>query len=190
MLGELAQGAVLEGVDLGGIGIIGVIMALPDPFNSVSALLAFTSFEQGEANGQDSVRAGTFAFSQFENALRQSRYEIYRKTLRKGNDDFSDDRLEEIFDNISRAWQIRWTVEQRLCLALAAVHSAARADEGEESFRDLFYRRLRREFNQAEWSNNYGPYIATFLKDWFSVEVPDSGPNSKKVLFLKDYIFQ
>ena len=89
--------------------------------------------------------------------------------------DISDDRLEEIFDNISRAWQIRWTTEQRLCLALAAVHSAARADEGEESFREVFYRRLRCEFKQAEWGNNYGPNIATFLKDWFSVEVPDGG---------------
>jgi hypothetical protein len=90
--------------------------------------------------------------------------------------DAPDDRLEEIFNNISRAWPTRWTTEQRLCLALAAVHSAARADEGEDSFRKVFYHRLRREFNQAEWQNCYGPYIATFLEDWFSVELPDSGP--------------
>src|SRR5437899_348881 len=83
--------------------------------------------------------------------------------------DVPDDRLEEIFNNISRARPIRWTTEQRLCLALAAVHSAARADKGEDSFRKVFYRCLRREFNQVEWENYYGPYIATFLKDWFSV---------------------
>jgi phenylalanyl-tRNA synthetase alpha subunit len=80
--------------------------------------------------------------------------------------DVSDNRLEEIFTNLSRAWQIRST-EQRLCLALAAVHSAARADEGEASFREVFYRRLRRPLNQAEWQNFYGPYIADSLKVWF-----------------------
>ena len=47
--------------------------------------------------------------------------------------DVPDDRLEEIFNNISRARPIRWTTEQRLCLALAAVHSAARADKGEDT---------------------------------------------------------
>jgi len=89
--------------------------------------------------------------------------------------DISDDRLEEIFNNISKVRLTKWTTEKRLCLALAAVHSAERADEGENSFRKVFYRRLRCEFNQAEWENYYGPHIATFLKEWFSVELPDSG---------------
>jgi len=71
-------------------------MSLPNPFNSVADLLAFTSFQQGAANGQDSVTEGTFAFSQFQSALRQARYEIYKKTLRKQNDEFDDDRLEEL----------------------------------------------------------------------------------------------
>lgn len=71
-------------------------MALPDPFNSVAQLLAFTSFEQGASNGQDSVLEGTFAFSQFETALRQSRYEIFRKTGKRQNDEFDEDRLEEL----------------------------------------------------------------------------------------------
>jgi hypothetical protein len=90
--------------------------------------------------------------------------------------DISDDRLEEIFNNISIARLTKWTTEQRLCLALAAVHSAARADESEDGFREVFYRRLRRDFNQVEWGDYYGRYISTFLKDWFSVELPESGP--------------
>lgn len=71
-------------------------MSLPEPFNSVADLLTFTSFQQGAPNGQDSVLDGTFDFNQFTKALKQSRYEIYRKTLRRGNDEFEDDRVEEL----------------------------------------------------------------------------------------------
>ena len=71
-------------------------MALPEPFNSVADLLTFTSFEQGAPNGQESVLAGTFDFAQFTKALKQSRYEIFRKTLRRANDGFEDDRVEEL----------------------------------------------------------------------------------------------
>lgn len=71
-------------------------MSLPAPFNTVQQLLTFTSFQQGAPNGQDSVLDGTFDFAQFTSALRQARYEIYRKTLRRGNDEFEDDRLEEL----------------------------------------------------------------------------------------------
>jgi hypothetical protein len=71
-------------------------MAIPEPFNSVKNLLAFTSFQEGAGNGRESVLEGTFLFSQFATALRQSRNEIYRKTGRRKNDEFSDDRLEEL----------------------------------------------------------------------------------------------
>jgi hypothetical protein len=90
--------------------------------------------------------------------------------------DVPDERLEELFDNIAKAGTTRWTRSKRICLALAAVHSAARADQHEDSFREVFYGRLGRELNQSEWENNYGSQIAAFLRDWFDVEVPASGP--------------
>ena len=65
--------------------------------------------------------------------------------------DVVDERLQELFQNISKAWPSRWTPAKRICLALAAVHAAARADENESSFREAFYRRLGRQFNQKEW---------------------------------------
>ena len=90
--------------------------------------------------------------------------------------DVPDARLNELFAHISKAWPSRWTPQKRVCLALAAVHSAARADEYEDSFRKVFYARLGREFNQAEWENLYGSYLSAFLRDWFPVELPASGP--------------
>lgn len=66
------------------------------PFNTVKELLAFTSFEHGAPNGTDSVRRGTFAFSQFQTALRNSRNEILRKTGGIANNAFSEDRREEL----------------------------------------------------------------------------------------------
>jgi hypothetical protein len=90
--------------------------------------------------------------------------------------DVPDGRLEDIFANIARAWPSHWTPQKRICLALAAVHSAARADDYEDSFREVFYARLGREFKQSEWENVYGSYISAFLRDSFSVDVPASGP--------------
>ena len=71
-------------------------MALPDPFNSVEELVLWSGFEQGPSQGQASVLSGTFALSQFETALQESRREIYRRTGRKGNDDFDEDRADEL----------------------------------------------------------------------------------------------
>lgn len=71
-------------------------MAMPQPFNSVEDLLSFTSFEHGAGNGAESVEQGTFAFSQFESALRRTRNEIYRKTGKRQNDEFAEDRTEEL----------------------------------------------------------------------------------------------
>lgn len=71
-------------------------MALPDPFGSVAELVLWSGFEQGASNGQASVQQGTFAFSQFDTALRESRREIYRKTLGKDNDEFDEDRADEL----------------------------------------------------------------------------------------------
>lgn len=90
--------------------------------------------------------------------------------------DVPDERLEELFENIAKAWTTRWTSSKRICLALAAVHSAARADQHEDSFRNVFYGRLGRELKQSEWENIYGSQISAFLRDWFAVEVPASGP--------------
>lgn len=50
--------------------------------------------------------------------------------------DVSDERLEEIFHHLSKALPPLRTTKMQICLALAAVHSAARADEGKDSFRE------------------------------------------------------
>ena len=71
-------------------------MSLPDPFNSVQELVLWSGFEQGASNGQASVQQGTFAYSQFETALAEARREIYRATLRTENDDFDEDRKDEL----------------------------------------------------------------------------------------------
>lgn len=71
-------------------------MALPQPFNTVEDLVLWSGFQQGPSEGQSSVLGGTFALSQFETALKEARREIYRKTLGKGNDDFDEDRQEEL----------------------------------------------------------------------------------------------
>ncbi len=69
---------------------------LPDPFNSVEELVLWSGFEQGPSQGQASVLEGTSALSQFETALGEARREIYCRTLRKGNDDFDEDRADEL----------------------------------------------------------------------------------------------
>lgn len=82
---------------------------LPDPFNSVAELSLWSGFLQGDSNGQNSVLEGTFAFVQFETALAEARREIYRKTLRKQNDEFDEDRRDELKEAerwlaIARLW--------------------------------------------------------------------------------------
>jgi len=69
---------------------------LPAPFNSVEEFVLWSGFEQGESNGQNSVLEGTFSFGMFQTALRESRREIYIKTLRKQNDDFTEERAAEL----------------------------------------------------------------------------------------------
>ena len=90
--------------------------------------------------------------------------------------DVPDARLKDIFASIGKARPYHWTPQKRICLALAAVHSAAQADENEDSFREMFYKRLDRQFNLTEWDSVYGPAISEFLGGWFSVDVPTSGP--------------
>ena len=71
-------------------------MALPTPFNTVEELSLWSGFSQGAATGQDSVLNGTFTFGMFQTALRESRREIYRKTGKRSNTDFDEDRLDEL----------------------------------------------------------------------------------------------
>jgi len=58
---------------------------MPDPFNTVTDLLTFTSFQQGPGNGQASVAEGTFTLSQFESALQRARNEIYARAGKMEN---------------------------------------------------------------------------------------------------------
>lgn len=62
-----------------------------------------------------------------------------------------------------------------MCLAVAAVQAASRANQDEDSFRELFFDRLKRPFDQHEWENSYGPTIRYCLEQHFSVELPASG---------------
>lgn len=71
-------------------------MPLPDPFNSVKQLAAFTSFREGAATGADSVREGTFPFSAFEQALQDARVEIYRRTGERDDSEFTEARLYQL----------------------------------------------------------------------------------------------
>lgn len=73
-----------------------ILMAIPDPFNTVAELVLWSGFQQGPSQGQASVLEGTFALGQFETALKDARREIYRKTLRKDNDEFDEDRQDEL----------------------------------------------------------------------------------------------
>jgi len=69
---------------------------MTDPFNTVSELLTFTSFQQGPGNGQASVQEGTFTLSQFESALQRSRNEIYARAGRMENDDYESWRYDQL----------------------------------------------------------------------------------------------
>ena len=48
--------------------------------------------------------------------------------------DVPDARLKDIFTSIARLVPYRWTPEKSICLALAAVHSAAQADKTKTAF--------------------------------------------------------
>ena len=76
---------------------------MPDPFNSVNDLLNFTSFRQGAGGANDEGEAlqtsaieGTFAFSQFTNALQRARNEIYARCGQLGNDEYDDWREDQL----------------------------------------------------------------------------------------------
>lgn len=71
-------------------------MSLPAPFNSVEDLVLWSGFQQGPSQGQASVLSGTFDIAQFETALAEARREIYRRTRRKNNDEFNEDRADEL----------------------------------------------------------------------------------------------
>jgi hypothetical protein len=88
--------------------------------------------------------------------------------------DITDDQVEDLYHHIARSRPI-WTPEARMCLAVAAVQAASRANQDEDSFRELFFDRLKRPFDQHEWENSYGPTIRSCLEQHFSVELPASG---------------
>jgi hypothetical protein len=88
--------------------------------------------------------------------------------------DITDDQVRGLYHHVARSGTL-WTPEARMCLAMAAVQAASRADQDEESFRELFFDRLGRQFDQHEWENSYGPSIRYCLEQHFSVELPESG---------------
>lgn len=90
--------------------------------------------------------------------------------------EISDSELGEIFRRLSVARPTRWTSTQLACLAVGAVHAAARAEQGEDSFREVFYERLGRDFDHGEWESHYGPKAVSFLRERFSVELLTTGP--------------
>jgi len=89
--------------------------------------------------------------------------------------DGADEELTDLFRHVSRSIASIHTPEGRICLAVAAVQVAARADSDEESFRRLFYSRLGHVFDQNEWEGHYGPSIRYCLQQHFTVELPESG---------------
>lgn len=88
--------------------------------------------------------------------------------------DVTADQVKDLYHHIARSGTL-WTPEARMCLAVAAVQSASRANQDEDSFRELFFDRLKRPFDQREWENSYGPTIRYCLEQHFSVELPASG---------------
>ena len=77
--------------------------------------------------------------------------------------------LIEIFRQISKAHLPISNSSAWACLALAAVHLAAEADDDERGFRALFYSRLGRPLDTREWEQHFGRPIAEFLRDHFAV---------------------
>jgi hypothetical protein len=88
--------------------------------------------------------------------------------------DIADEHVEKLFYHIARTGSI-WTPAARMCTAVAAVQAAFRADQNEESFRELFFARLKRPFDPNEWENSFGPAIRYCLEQHFHVELPPSG---------------
>lgn len=88
--------------------------------------------------------------------------------------DIADDQVRDLYYHVARSGTL-WTPEARMCLVMAAVQAAFRADQDEESFRKLFFDRLGRQFDQHQWENSYGPSIRYCLEQHFSVELPESG---------------
>ena len=85
--------------------------------------------------------------------------------------DITDDQVQDLYHHIARSGTL-WTPEARMCLAVAAVQAASHANQDEDSFRELFFDRLKRPFDQHEWENSYGPTIRYCLEQHFSVELP------------------
>ncbi len=71
-------------------------MSLPNPFNSVADLVLWSGFRYGTHDDQESVLKGSFDYSQFTTALAEARREIYRKTRQMNNDEFDEDRKDEL----------------------------------------------------------------------------------------------
>ncbi|MBP7746921.1 MAG: hypothetical protein KA383_12395 [Phycisphaerae bacterium] len=67
-----------------------------ETFNNVEELILWSGFDHGASSGQASVTQGTFAYGQFERALDEARREIYRKTGQRLNDEFDEDRADEL----------------------------------------------------------------------------------------------
>ena len=68
--------------------------------------------------------------------------------------DVTADQVKDLYHHIARSRTL-WTPEARMCLAVAAVQSASRANQDEDSFRELFFDRLKRPFDQHGWENRF-----------------------------------
>ncbi len=80
------------------------------------------------------------------------------------------------FQQLSRFRPCDISYQWRSCVAVAAVHAAARADADEKSFIAVFFDRLRRNLSSPEWREYYGPYIRGWIEENdFGVELPERG---------------
>lgn len=70
--------------------------------------------------------------------------------------ELGEDQLKEIFRLASKARLPILNSSALVCLALAAIHTAAQADQDDQGFRALFYRRLGRELDTREWEQHFG----------------------------------
>ncbi len=139
-------------------------MAIPSPFNTVEALMGFTSFRQGAGGPSDegatlrqAAEDGTFAVSQFEDALQKSRNEIYARCGRKPNADYTD-------------WRLSQLTEAELWLATARLYPK-------------YGERIAIKFSE---SNLAGVESVTLGAD----TPPPSGPGSKGEFYTKFMVQQ
>jgi hypothetical protein len=109
-----------------------------------------------------------------EDASRQ-----YTETIRTNSPQFlielelSEQEENVLFNHLSREPGGIYGSRNRAAWAIAAVRCAADADQDEGGFRDSFYARLHRPFDQQEWDNYLGPRIRLFLEETFpDVELP------------------